>query len=235
MKTLKQHRHVTLAILTAALLGCGSDDESEPEPVNIAMAPDVSMNSQSVNGDAGINEQMAADQRVTADPVPDAALQEEPDAASENDMAPNDDVFERPDLPMGPNDSLAQAACALIDAAADEILAVAVEGDAGQVLLTPQRNRTYRVTIPDTGVGFVTLEVPDWAVTIGGFLHYEQQLTVLDPDFVTEVVVPLSWNGACSDSDMTDQRLHYHSWGSFTLRLEGEPNSTLQLSLIKDE
>ena len=86
MKTLKQYRYLTMAILTAALLGCGSDDESKTVPVNIAMAPDVSMNSQSVNGDAGINEQMAADQRVTADPVPDAALLEEPDAASPNDM-----------------------------------------------------------------------------------------------------------------------------------------------------
>ena len=115
MKTLKQYRYLTMAILTAALLGCGSDDESKTVPVNIAMAPDVSMNSQSVNGDAGINEQMAADQRVTADPVPDAALLEEPDAASPNDMTPNDDVVERPYLPMGPNDSLAQAACALED------------------------------------------------------------------------------------------------------------------------
>ncbi|MGC6417425.1 MAG: hypothetical protein ACON3Z_09905, partial [Bradymonadia bacterium] len=59
--------------------------------------------------------------------------------------------------------------------------------------------------------------------------------TVLDPMQVTEVVVPLSWNGACTDSDITDQRLHYHSWGSFTLRLEGEANSVIQLSLIKDE
>ena len=199
------------------------------------MNPDISMDGSSPVDDAGINEQLEADQRVAADPVPDAALLEEPDAAPQNDAAPNDNMVERPNLPMGPNDSLAQAACALIDGAADEVLAVAVEGDAGQVLLTPQRNRTYRVTIPDTGVGFVTLEVPDWAVTIGGFLHYEQQLTVLDPDFVTEEVVPLSWNGACSDSDMTDQRLHYHSWGSFTLRLEGEANSVIQLSLIKDE
>ena len=235
MISIKQCRHLAMIALAAATLACSADEASQSSPVVISMSPDISMDGSSPVADAGIIEQMEADQNLEVAPMPDATVVAQPDAASQNDMAPNDDMVERPDLPMGPNDSLAQAACALIDAAADEILAVAVEGDAGQVLLTPQRNRTYRVTIPDTGVGFVTLEVPDWAVTIGGFLHYEQQLTVLDPDFVTEVVVPLSWNGACSDSDMTDQRLHYHSWGSFTLRLEGEPNSTLQLSLIKDE
>ena len=217
------------------MAACGSNDESQTSSANMSTNPDVSMNSQSPNDDAGITEQMETDQRVTDDLMPDATIVDEPDAASQNDMAPNDDMVVRPDLPMGPNDSLARAACALIDGAADEVLAVAVEGDAGQVLLTPQRNRTYSVTIPDTGVGFVTLEVPDWAVTIGAFLNFQQRLTVLDPMQVTEVVVPLSWNGACTDSAITDQRLHYHSWGSFTLRLEGEANSVIQLSLIKDE
>ncbi|MGC6419126.1 MAG: hypothetical protein ACON3Z_18510, partial [Bradymonadia bacterium] len=219
---MRRYQHVGMIFWAVAMAACGSDEKSQSSPVFVAMNPDISMDGSSPVDDAGINEQMEADQRVAADSMPDAAMVDEPDAASQNDMAPNDNMVERPDLPMGPNDSLAQAACALIDAAADEVLAVAVEGDAGQVLLTPQRNRTYSVTIPDTGVGFVTLEVPDWAVTIGAFLNFQQRLTVLDPMQVTEVVVPLSWNGACTDSDITDQRLHYHSWGSFTLRLEGE-------------
>ena len=81
----------------------------------------------------------------------------------------------------------------------------------------------------------MTLEVPDWAIVIGGGLHYDQSLTILDPDGFTQETLPLSWNGRCGADGITDQRLHYHSWGAFTIELRGEPNDTVRLSLIKQQ
>ena len=59
----------------------------------------------------------------------------------------------RPELPVGPNDALAQAACALIDGATTAVSAVSEIGDAGQVLLDPEPNSAYLVTLPESGQG----------------------------------------------------------------------------------
>ena len=103
------------------------------------------------------------------------------------------------------------------------------------MLVLPSASEAYLVTLPDSGEGYITLQVPDWAITIGAFLDASTTLEVLDPDWVTELILPLSWNGACSDAGMTDQRLKYHSWGSFTVKLVGEPNGVVHVAFIKVE
>ena len=124
------------------------------------------MNSQSVNGDAGINEQMAADQRVTADPVRCRSAGAGP--ASPNDMTPNDDMVERPGYPWPKRFARASGLCAR-RCSCRRGFGVAVEGDAGQVLMMPQRSVSRDNT--RHGRWLCRLEVPDWAVAIGGFLH----------------------------------------------------------------
>ena len=114
-----------------------------------------------------------------------------------------------------------------------QIQIVELEDEAGQVLLTPQPETGFSMTIPETGFGYLTLEVPDWAITIAASTYFEHTVTIFDPDGVTQEIVPLSWNGACPDKGLTDHRTKYHSWGSFTVKVEGEPNSVMTLSFIK--
>ena len=183
--------------------------------------------------DVGIVEDTA----TVPDTTDDSASPPE-DVMAPEDVMPAEDTTTsppKPELPMGPADELAKAGCNLIEGPVTSVIAVADMADAGQVIVTPTPNSAYAVTLPDTGVGYITLEVPEWAIIIGGFLNYANTLEVLDPDWVTEVILALSWNGACSDLGMTDQRLKYHAWGSFTVKLTGSPSEVMQLSFIKDE
>ena len=157
---------------------------------------------------------------------PDETMGDEQPSA--DDRVPQDNA-DRPQYPTGPSDIVARRACALLDEPPQELQIVELESEAGQVLLTPQPETRFSFTIPETGFGFVTLEVPDWAITIAAFSHFEQTVTILDPDGVTEEIVPLSWNGACPEKGLTDHRTKYHSWGSFTVKVEGEPNTEMTL------
>ncbi|MEE2788962.1 MAG: hypothetical protein VX589_16620 [Myxococcota bacterium] len=183
-----------------------------------------------------------------AEDIPVEEMQDDEDPASEtNDGTMTEDeganamealgqmqnVPPRPDYPMGPNDLVARRACLLFDEPADPIDIVELERDAGQVVLAPQPQTGYRIQIPASGTGYLALEVPDWAITIATFASFQQKVTILDPDRATEVRVPLSWNGACPEKGVTDHRLHYHAWGAFTVKIEGEPNTAMTLSFIK--
>ena len=232
--------YLTCSAVLTMVWGCSSDEDEAQQRDVIAFGDATTA---MANSDTSVD---PLDGTVP-DTVPD--MMEVDIDASATDMAPvvegqpDAEIMEmpipgeaqRPDLPMGPNDRLAQAACALMDGQFDGILAAASLDEAGQVLLTPNRARGYAVTLPDTGEGYVTLQVPDWAITIGGFLPYTSTLEILDPDFVTERILPVSWNGACPDQDRTDQRLKYHSWGSFTAVVTGPPGGVVQLAFIKDE
>lgn len=177
-----------------------------------------------------VNNEQAPNDDVTPDDEQDG---DEPDGEIPDVIDEGEDDGDRPALDMGPNDALAQAACALMDASPQAILAVADESDAGQVLVTPSESELRLVTLPDTGVGFITLEVPEWSIVIGAGVDYTQSVTILDPGSVTERTLALSWNGACPDLGLTDQRTKFHSWGSFTVELTGEPGDDVLLSFIK--
>ena len=138
-------------------------------------------------------------------------------------------------LPLGPDDALARAACAHLESAPSDVLATSSSEEAGQVILTPTEAQGYAVTLPDSGVGYLTLEVPDWAITIGLFRPDAVTLNLADPMGVTEEILAQSRNGACPDSGLIDERTKFHSWGAFTLELEGAPGETVVVSLIKEE
>ena len=139
----------------------------------------------------------------------------------------------RPQLPVGPNDALAQAACTLLDTAPMELIAVSDESSAGQVVVTPQPETAFSVRLPDSGIGYSTLEIPDWSVTISSSLTYQQSLMILDDNCDVEQTQRVSWNGACEESGLTEQRHLYHAWGSFTVRITGEATEPVRLSFIK--
>ena len=103
------------------------------------------------------------------------------------------------------------------------------------MILTPTEAQGYAVTLPASGVGYLTLEVPDWAITIGLFRPSAITLNLSDPMDVTEEVLAQSRNGACPDSGLIDERTKFHSWGAFTVELIGAPGETVVISLIKAE
>jgi hypothetical protein len=147
---------------------------------------------------------------------------------------PGPDLPEKPlpELPTGPDDSYSAAACALQGGATAPLIAVENPSDAGQVLLLPTPDNAYRIQLPESGHGYVTLEIPDWQVIIALFTGYETQITVHDPEAKTEAMLELSWAASCPDALLTDERMKYHKWGPFMLELQGEQGAEIWLSAI---
>jgi hypothetical protein len=147
---------------------------------------------------------------------------------------PGPDLPEKPlpELPSGPDDLYSAAGCALQDGATAPLIAVENPSDAGQVLLLPTPDNAYRIQLPESGHGYVTLEIPDWKVIIALFTGYETQITVHDPEAKTEPILELSWAASCPDALITDERKKYHKWGPFMLELQGEQGAEIWLSAI---
>ena len=138
---------------------------------------------------------------------------------------------ERPDLPEGREDDFSRKSCQLLNLEMVPVIAVADRADAGQVALLPSEENAYQIRLPEGGVGYFTLEVPDWSLTVGLFTHFSQSVEVDNSSGNIEPVGRLSWNASCDD--ITDERLHFHSWGSYVVELRGEPNSDVEIALLK--
>ena len=140
---------------------------------------------------------------------------------------------ERPTLPEGRGDQFSTQACQMLDLEVTPVIAVAEPSEAGQVTLLPDEMRAYSVRLPESGQGYFTLEVPDWATTVALFTHYSQRVEVDSAGDEVEVDRPLSWNTSCDG--ITDERFHFHSWGSYLVALRGEPNSDIKVAVLKTE
>ena len=137
------------------------------------------------------------------------------------------------ELEVGPDDSFAQAACRLVGTETTAVMAVADESMAGQLLVTPQSDSALFIRLPDSGVGYLTLEVPEWSITIASSLPSGFSLEIIDEDCTVERIQAVSWNGSCREIGLTEQRHLFHTWGAFTVRISGAPDASVQLSFIR--
>ena len=210
----------------------------------------MSMDSGSTDEGVGVDDAMAA-LDDTATPGAEAGGQDDAGPEGEDSAGQGADPVEEPgeptspgeqreseasgmsELPMGPADPTAAVACSLVNSPSVALTSATGLNEAGQILVDPSASTGYSVTLPASGDGYITLQVPDWMATIAAFVDHGTSLEILDPNFDTQEVLPVSWNGACSDVGMTDQRLLYHAWGSFAVRLIGEPNAAVHVSFIK--
>ena len=112
------------------------------------------------------------------------------------------------------------------------VQATSSPGEAGQVLVLPNDNVAYQIMLPESGTGFVTLEVPDWQVMLAMYTPWHTTLTVHDPEGKTQTLSPLSWASPCADTFLTEERTKYHKWGGFTLEVTGEPGGSSWLAIL---
>ncbi|MAD60993.1 MAG: hypothetical protein CMH49_05700 [Myxococcales bacterium] len=139
---------------------------------------------------------------------------------------------DRQDLSQGLADELAGQACQLFDAEMTHLTMTSQRSEAGQVTILPSAENAYKMDLPDTGTGYLTLEVPDWSITIGIFTNDRVQVRIWGEASDLEEERPLSLNPSCDG--MTDERIHFHAWGAYVIELIGEPNDEIQLAFIKD-
>ena len=167
--------------------------------------------------------------------VTDAVEPQTDGEPSSGDASPGD-VTEDPGptlmLETGPDDEYAQAGCELLNGEKTAVIAGASVSEAGQQVLLPNADTGWIVALPESGIGFVTLEVPDWQVVIALFTTAGVEIVIHDPDEKTEPALDLSWAAPCADQEFTDERTKYHKWGGFTLELRGEPGGEVWLAAI---
>jgi hypothetical protein len=205
---------VSLLLVSTGLVACGDDtDDSANSTVPATdTAPSAS--------DAGVTD--AVEPQTDGQPWSDAA--------SPGDVA--EDVGPTLTLETGPDDEYAQAGCELLNGEKTAVIAGSSASEAGQQVLLPNGNTGWAVALPESGVGFVTLEVPDWQVVIALYTTAGVEIVIHDPDEKTEPVLALSWAAPCAEQEITEERTKYHKWGGFTLELRGEPGGEVWLAAI---
>jgi hypothetical protein len=144
------------------------------------------------------------------------------DAPVEDPIQEQDEEIEqveRRDLPEGIDDAFSQQACGLLDQATTELIAGASESEAGQAVIVPDGNTDlYEIVLPETGEGFVTVEIPDWMTTVRFFADENANYSIEDADELTG----LRQCGACPNEPISDNRYAFHEWGSYTLTFDAE-------------
>lgn len=150
----------------------------------------------------------------------------------ETDETETDETPDEGALEMGTADAMASMACMLLEGERTPVLATAIQAEAGQVLLVPDTG--YDVTLPESGIGFATLQVPNWMAIMGENMYENYSVQVLDPQLDSEVLVPLQKNGACPDVGLVERRRLFHAWGSFTVQIEGAPGETVFVAFVKN-
>jgi hypothetical protein len=143
-------------------------------------------------------------------------------------------IPERPDLPMGFDDAFSQAACGLIGEEGEDIIAASSMGEAGQVIFLPSdAGEALYIQMPESGPGFVTVEIPDWMTTVRFFGDDLAEYTIHGDQ--AEDLTGLRANGACPDERITDNRWAFHEWGSYVIEFTEDSPSEIWFVALKEE
>lgn len=157
-------------------------------------------------------------------PVQDPPVQQEPEQEEEEQV-------ERRDLPEGVDDSFSQYACSLLEETPTELIAAASEGEAAQALIIPDgETELFEIVLPETGEGFVTVEIPDWMTTVRFFADENATYSIADADELTG----LRQCGACPEEPISDNRYAFHEWGSYTLTLDADSPRSVWFAVFSE-
>ncbi|MFT5584344.1 MAG: hypothetical protein ACI9VR_001929 [Cognaticolwellia sp.] len=153
----------------------------------------------------------------------DAEVQEEEEIQEEQ--------VERRDLPEGVDDSFSQQACSLLDGTQAELIAASSESEAGQALIVPDgETDLYEIVLPETGEGFVTVEIPDWMTTVRFFADENANYSITDAEELTG----LRQCGACPEEPISDNRYAFHEWGSYTMVFDADSPRKIWLAVFSE-
>lgn len=155
----------------------------------------------------------------------------EPQDTQVLDTAPEE--LPRRELPDGVDDAFSQQACSLFEEEGEPMLIAGSEAEAGQALIVPSGDTlVHRLELPESGPGYLTVEVPEWMSTIRFFA--DEQATYSIDHVDAEELTGIRRAGACPDTEIHDNRYAFHAWGSYVLRFdEDSPREIWFVALIE--
>jgi hypothetical protein len=133
----------------------------------------------------------------------------------------------------GAADALAEEACSHAHHAGTAVTAASEAADAQSVVVTD--GQPYEVTIPASGVGYLTFDSAhehfDYAIFVGDdatlhtpMLHLETETNVH--------MAPSAPNGFCPSEPMRDHRAHMDHMGLYLVELHADPGADVWLMIV---
>lgn len=156
-----------------------------------------------------------------------AAADEDTDEEEEEE----EEEEEIPDEDLGADDAFAAMGCDQIDDAGDELILGSSSSEANTAVVVADEEGVWSLQMPESGDGWFTIEIPDWMTVMRVFTERGVEYEIIDSDPFTDIMV----NGACPDEGISDQRVAFHEWGAYTVRVsEGAPE-TIWFAIAKEQ
>ena len=127
--------------------------------------------------------------------------------------------------------SYSEAGCDLLEVTPESLVLGASESEANTAVLVPDNETAWVLQMPESGDGWFAVEIPDWMTTVHVFTEDGVDIEVMGGEIFTDALR----NGACPDAGISDQRMAFHEWGAYTVRIaEGAP-AEVWFTLVKVE
>ncbi|MGC6514458.1 MAG: hypothetical protein ACON4N_08190 [Myxococcota bacterium] len=127
-------------------------------------------------------------------------------------------------------DDIELAICDLREVAPITLPLGASKAEANTAVIVPDNASAWVLTMPETGDGWFTIEVPDWMTIVRLSTDQDVLLDVQGGDPFSELGV----NTSCPDEGLSDQRMAFHEWGAYQVRIEEGAPSEVWFTLIKE-
>lgn len=167
----------------------------------------------------------------TPAPTGDTGTADDAEPEPEEEPEPEPEPEEEPEDGVSEDDAYAQAACTGLKEDSQELVLAASESEAAQLTVLPD-GAPLQLVMPESGDGWMVVEVPDWMTRMRVFSDEDVSYEILGSD--AEVLTERLTNGACPDAAMTDQRYGFHAWGAYAVRFSEGPERVWFVALIED-
>ena len=208
-------------ILCAISVGCAAKDSVDETP-NDAQLEDSTAGSDS-NGDDVETGDQAGDDPGLGDN----------DGSTDTGMVPHDtgnSEVDDGDVSVTPPDSISEAVCLADDG--EERVSITLANSTSEASLasfTLEETNRLLLTMPDTGDGFLQVDVPDWMSEVRIFTEQETTYEILGGEEGADRLL----NGSCPEDGITDHLWYFHEWGSYTIRFVDDGPDEPWLSVYK--
>ena len=123
---------------------------------------------------------------------------------------------------VGPDDRTAQLGCELWALEPTPLVAAATIEEAAQVVVPLASDVAYRVTLPESGPGYITVQVADWhvytAIFTGPGTYGELAIGAADEQW--DPYAPARRNAICGTH--MDERFLVHEWGAYIYEFDAD-------------
>ena len=131
----------------------------------------------------------------------------------------------------GTGDTYADVACENYGISEVDVQLVSNESDAASVVFVPYNNtNSALVRMPESGNGYMVIEIGDWMTWLRIFTEEEVSYTIVGGDDHGRDA-----NLSCPTSGMTDHLMAFHEWDFYTIKFDASSPSEFWLRADKQE